>query len=361
VGSAIRLARRRRQWVRGRIDGLSVRIADDVGPAVLGVLRNEIVVPRWLLSHSASDRQLILEHERQHVLARDPLVLFSALLLASLLPWNPGVWLLVRGLRRSTEIDCDRRVLRTCGRPGRYASLLIEIGSRARSPMLARMGLVGRESDLERRVSAILGLSQGTSRRPTGSRLVLSGALLATPLLAPHPVVRLPSFAAGHALDGATDRPLPEGAGVASGSSLLAARAGSLRRSVLAGGTNTRVARGGAGMSWTGPSGESHVIDSDTLAHLMAQHYPGLVNELAHPDSIVVVFAFDDEARLMHTTVAPAPPDGRDVRAVLHRLFPDLAGRRWRGGGWISRLVTSAPGARPRRVATVFGVFEADP
>jgi hypothetical protein len=374
VGSSLRLRLRRRAWEQSWIDGQPVRLTDELGPAVVGLLRSEIIVPRWLLQRSVRERRLILEHERQHVQAGDPQLLFAALLLAALLPWNPGVWLLVRGLRRSTEMDCDRRVLRACGSPRVYAALLVEMGARPVSRVLAGTALVDFGSDLERRVAAILGMSRPLSVPAAGARLFSAGALLALAWLGPHPVVSLPSLRSAplvltRAGPGAAAGSLsavqlnPGSRGRARGSAAVVtgsvARAASLRRLLLRP-TPQQGARAGVAVQWTDASGHSHVINTDTLAALIAQQQGTLAPDFADADSVMFAFVFDDEARVRYTTVVrPASPDGRAVQATLQQLFPDLDGQRWLGGGWISRRVPSS-GARARSVSTVFGIFGAE-
>ena len=68
---------------------LSVLLAEDVGPAVVGFLRSQIVLPRWALEAGENQRRMMLRHEQEHLAARDPrLILFGAAMLV-LMPWNP--------------------------------------------------------------------------------------------------------------------------------------------------------------------------------------------------------------------------------------------------------------------------------
>jgi hypothetical protein len=50
--ASLTVTRRARQWTGDQLHGIPVRISDDVGPAVIGILRPCIVVPRWLLAKS---------------------------------------------------------------------------------------------------------------------------------------------------------------------------------------------------------------------------------------------------------------------------------------------------------------------
>ena len=168
------LARRRRSWRQGEIDGQPVLVAPTTGPAVIGGLRPAIVVPEWSLDLNPEQRALMLEHERQHVTARDPLLLQAAALVATLMPWNLPAWWLVRRLRLAVELDCDARVLAT-GRDARaYGNLLLDVCARrlGRGPMLSP-ALFERSSSLSRRI-----LAMHPERRPfTRARIALGSAI----------------------------------------------------------------------------------------------------------------------------------------------------------------------------------------
>jgi len=128
AAGARRLARARRRW---RPLGTGVLVADDYGPAVAGVYRPAIVVPRWTLALAPDDLALVLAHERAHVAARDPLLLAAALVALVALPWLLPLWLVVVRLRLAVESDCDRRVLRAHPDAVRYGRLLVDVAERA--------------------------------------------------------------------------------------------------------------------------------------------------------------------------------------------------------------------------------------
>jgi TonB family protein len=151
----VRLALRRRRWRRGRMDGEPVLVSRDTGPAVVGVVRGEIVVPTWAFSLEASDRACLLAHERSHLRAGDPRLVSAALALAALAAWNPLVWWQIRRLRLAIEMDCDARVLRAVGDVGRYGRALLAVGAmRARRPE-PLMAFAEPASHLERRIMAM--------------------------------------------------------------------------------------------------------------------------------------------------------------------------------------------------------------
>jgi beta-lactamase regulating signal transducer with metallopeptidase domain len=173
------LARRRRAWRSAMVNGERVLVTDAVGPAVVGTLRPEIVVPEWSLGLPEEQRALMIEHERQHVSARDPLMLHAAALVAMLMPWNVAIWWLNRRLRLAVELDCDARVL-SCGHDAHtYGTLLLNVCSRRQrvGPVLAP-ALFERTSSLTKRV---LAMSPQRPRFPR-SRFTL-GAMVAAGII----------------------------------------------------------------------------------------------------------------------------------------------------------------------------------
>lgn len=155
----------RRGWPVADLQGTRVRIAPGVGPAVVGLSRPEIVVPRWLLSHTVEEQRLVLAHEEEHLLARDPLLLAAACAAAVLLPWHPAVWWMLSRLRLAVELDCDRRVLHRGVPPLAYGTLLIDLAGRCSGMRVGAPALADEPSHLERRLLAMM---------PNFSRLALA-------------------------------------------------------------------------------------------------------------------------------------------------------------------------------------------
>jgi len=89
----------------------SVIVTTNVGPAAIGTLRQRILMPQWVLDLEPTRRGLVLQHEREHLLAHDPLLLLSSMVLIVLLPWQLPLWWMARRLRCAIEYDCDARVL----------------------------------------------------------------------------------------------------------------------------------------------------------------------------------------------------------------------------------------------------------
>ncbi|HEY4215839.1 MAG TPA: M56 family metallopeptidase [Gemmatimonadaceae bacterium] len=150
--SLIRLARFAHALPREEHDGHEVLISDDVGPALVGVVRPQIVVPRWVFELPRADRRLILSHEHEHLTAGDQPLLIVAALLVAIQPWNVGLILTVARLRLAIEFDCDWRVLRDGTEPRRYGTLLLAVHERMMTPMQRGMAFFAGPSSLRQRV-----------------------------------------------------------------------------------------------------------------------------------------------------------------------------------------------------------------
>ena len=408
AGSTIRLSRRRARWRRMRLAGVPVLVTDGIGPAVVGALRPEIAVPRWVLSLDAASQALVLEHERQHVRARDPQLMLAALAAVALLPWNVALWWMLARLRRGIELDCDARVLAAGPAPAAYASLLVELCARGGAAPLTAAALVDAKTDLERRVVAILAARAG-SRRWSFGRLATGAALVLAVPVVPRPAVTLavpgiatppspaspsttpPSFVSpqGVAPSGgqppaappslvsppelaqsATQQP---GAG-SSGSPTASSRAPTARAAridrldtmparpvagVATGGVGARLGPGSGGGTGAGVGaiGLPFRLDSEIIAALVARHHPDVVAAGA-ADPPLIVFAFDTSGRVLQTRAVPNARADGGVRRTLLELFPELRERRLRATGSVSG--TLVPGSPNRMLRTIYGVFSPD-
>jgi beta-lactamase regulating signal transducer with metallopeptidase domain len=147
--------RLRRRWPVAELLGERVRVSPEAGPAVIGLSNPEIVVPSWLLRRTTNEQWLVLVHEREHVRARDPLLLASACLVAALMPWNPAVWWMLSRLRLAVELDCDVRVLRQGVAPHPYGTLLIDLAEQCAGLRIGAPALADTSSHLEQRLLAM--------------------------------------------------------------------------------------------------------------------------------------------------------------------------------------------------------------
>jgi len=146
LSSLVRLAGRARAWPRATMLGRVVRVAPDFGPATVGLLRPQVVVPRWAGQLPDDDLEVVLAHEEEHARARDPLLQAVGLLALVACPWNPLVWWQLRRLGQAVEVDCDRRVLARGVSAPRYGDLLVKLGGRAPRGVLPATTMSGTPS-----------------------------------------------------------------------------------------------------------------------------------------------------------------------------------------------------------------------
>ncbi|MEO7362708.1 MAG: M56 family metallopeptidase, partial [Gemmatimonadaceae bacterium] len=150
-----RSMRESRRWPLLNVLGRNVRVAPDVGPAVLGIAPPEIVIPRWVLQRNTEEQHLVLAHESEHVRAHDPLLLVLACIAVALMPWNAAVWFMWSRLRLAVELDCDQRVLLRGVQKPAYGALLVELSSRRPWNSLAMPAFSWGTSQLEKRLVAM--------------------------------------------------------------------------------------------------------------------------------------------------------------------------------------------------------------
>jgi beta-lactamase regulating signal transducer with metallopeptidase domain len=166
-----RMQRESVRWKSARLDGHPVRISDGLGPAVIGLLRGQVVLPRWAMDWESSRRRLILLHELEHLKAGDARLLLMGLLVVSAMPWNVFAWWQLRRLRLAVESDCDQRVLRSGAGLREYATALFDAGlAQVGSHSLAG-AIVQFESQLGKRVVRMM---ERPGRRPY-TTAILSG------------------------------------------------------------------------------------------------------------------------------------------------------------------------------------------
>ncbi|MCC7001971.1 MAG: TonB family protein [Gemmatimonadaceae bacterium] len=157
-----------------------VRLSDDFGPAVVGVRRAEIVVPRWLLTRHPAEQHLVITHEVEHLRAQDPALLSVAAATTVLLAWSPIAWWSFARLRLAAELDCDARVLRRGTPTDVYGALLIDLTAASQSVRLGALAFAERPSQLERRLVAMTDRPASTSRRRIALTSAAAVALVAT-------------------------------------------------------------------------------------------------------------------------------------------------------------------------------------
>jgi hypothetical protein len=121
----------------------------------MGLVRPEIILPRWVLDRTREEQRLILAHEAAHLQARDPILLGIACALVALMPWNPALWIILSRVRLAIEVDCDTRVLRGGVSARSYGSLLVDVAEHAMPLRLAATALTDHSSHLRQRILAM--------------------------------------------------------------------------------------------------------------------------------------------------------------------------------------------------------------
>jgi beta-lactamase regulating signal transducer with metallopeptidase domain len=152
VWMRLRMHRAARHWRKQTIDDQPVWITEALGPAVYGIADPVILLPRWALDAPAHVRTLILQHEQEHITARDPVLLLLGLILVALQPWNLPLWWQLRRLRFALEVDCDARIVRRGTPAHAYGKVLLSVAERRSITPLGAIALTEPASQLLRRV-----------------------------------------------------------------------------------------------------------------------------------------------------------------------------------------------------------------
>jgi TonB family protein len=122
----------RGQWRKGRVGDETVLFSDEWGPAVVGFLRPQIVLPGWCREVDDWALRFILDHELEHIRTGDLRLMILAGAFPVFFPWHLPVWWQLSRLRAAVEGDCDLRVLgRNPGQTRRYVDLLLDVGERS--------------------------------------------------------------------------------------------------------------------------------------------------------------------------------------------------------------------------------------
>ncbi len=170
-----RLMQARRRWPVTELHGERVRLAPSIGPAVIGIVRPEIVVPRWLLGRSDDEQRLVLAHEGEHLRARDQLLLGAGCVALAVVPWHPAAWFMLARLRLAIEMDCDARVLRRGVSPRPYGTLLIDLAGQCSGFRVGAPALAENRSHLKRRLIAMTPRTSSNSTFRAGLFAALAG------------------------------------------------------------------------------------------------------------------------------------------------------------------------------------------
>jgi membrane fusion protein, macrolide-specific efflux system len=176
LGANLLLRRRIKGWHNATVQDHKVLISEVTGPALLGAFSPRIVVPRWLLLQPHGTQALILQHEQQHVLARDALLIMAGLVAIVAVPWNLPLWWQWRRMRQAIELDCDARVLGAGAEANAYAEVLLAITQRSTRIPAGALAMSEPVHALERRIANLLPDAIRYARLQTVAVLLLAAA-----------------------------------------------------------------------------------------------------------------------------------------------------------------------------------------
>ena len=332
-GMTYRMSRR---WPSVSVDGHTVRLAPDDGPAVIGALRPTIVLPAWAMQLGASERELMLRHEAEHVRAGDPRLLLLAAVCVTLMPWNAALWYIARRLRLAIEIDCDTRVVRGSGHEREYALLLLAVGARRATALPLAASLVERRPHIERRIVAM------TSRRPSrpmiASLPVLTLVLFAGILVAqvPRPQSLRPArvVPARDTVEVGTPPAAAPRAGVEEGvaSGVRSGEAGGISGGVASAPpvSDSGVEEPRINANVAPPAGPDTIFNAETIRRWIDKYHPEL---LRGDTSNYIGFAVDEQGNVLHSAVGNDPELNDRLamisarREAMRRQNPVIVGR----------------------------------
>ena len=202
----MRLRTAARCWPRELINGQEVWVTEALGPAVYGLIKPVILMPRWTLEAPSSARAVVLAHEQEHIAARDPALLLLGLILVVVTPWNVPLWWQLRRLRFAIEVDCDARVLGRGAEPRAYGEVLLAIGERRTFTPVGAIALTEPASQLLRRIRIMTAQLPKRGNWAVAAAIGLSLACLAVAAEFQAPVLRAASVS-GEAAAGALRKP----------------------------------------------------------------------------------------------------------------------------------------------------------
>jgi beta-lactamase regulating signal transducer with metallopeptidase domain len=160
-----------RYWRRERLNDQEVWVTEALGPAVYGLIKPIILMPRWTLDAASGVRAVVLAHEQEHIAARDPALLLLGLVLVVIAPWNLPLWWQLRRLRFAIEVDCDARVLGRGAEARAYGEVLLAIGERRAFTPVGAIALTEPASQLLRRIRIM------TVHLPKRGKLAVTAAI----------------------------------------------------------------------------------------------------------------------------------------------------------------------------------------
>lgn len=142
-------------------DHVELLLTRDFGPAVVGVLKPKILLPRAIVtSATAVELHAVLLHESAHIARRDAIGHGLQRVVQAVLWWSPVVHWLVKKLDVAREVACDARAAGRCGNRERYALALVDLveqlGLRNQPQRLPAVAMATTLKGLDERVEVII-------------------------------------------------------------------------------------------------------------------------------------------------------------------------------------------------------------
>ncbi|MDA7527433.1 M56 family metallopeptidase [bacterium] len=139
-------------------------------PAIYGLLRPYLVIPKDWQSWSDEQRACILLHELAHMKRRDLAAQFVGRMAVALHWYNPLAWYAIKQLRLERELACDDCVLMAGQRPSVYAEQLLQTLKMYRSNRVTLGVAMAHSARIDQRIVSILDVSR--RRLPMNTRTV---------------------------------------------------------------------------------------------------------------------------------------------------------------------------------------------
>ncbi len=128
-------------------------------PALVGLVRPVVLLPRWLAEESDSRRlDWLLRHELMHWKLKDPVALVVRRMAEILFYFHPAVWCAGRKWEEAMELACDRALLKTEPDAHSYAQNLYEVLTHLKEvkTMKCSNGLFATRTQIGKRIAALL-------------------------------------------------------------------------------------------------------------------------------------------------------------------------------------------------------------
>jgi bla regulator protein blaR1 len=204
------LLRARRNWTSQELHGVSVWLSNDFGPGVVTFGRSRIVLPSWVLRLDEHCQMLLLEHEREHLRARDPWLIHAGLFLLMLFPFNPILWWQFNRLKLAIEMDCDARVLAGRRNVREYAALLLDVGEKTRAGRFVYAAFAAPPHAIERRIRMMLNRKSKPRRFAVASSAAAALVVAVLACETPEPQSPEPALRAAVGLQAERAKPGPD-------------------------------------------------------------------------------------------------------------------------------------------------------